>query len=215
MKNEIKTIRVNASKSYDVIIDRDLLSQSGEMIKKVISPCKIALITDDVVDSLYSSIVIKSIESAGFKVVKFVFNHGEQSKNINVYGQILSFMAENQLTRTDAVVALGGGVVGDMAGFCSATFLRGISYVQIPTTLLAQIDSSVGGKTAIDLPQGKNLVGAFKQPSLVICDVDTLKTLPDVIYKDGMGEAVKYACLDEKVYALLYPTIDNIDVFIP
>lgn len=203
MKNEIKTISVNTSKRYDVIIGKDILSKTGEMIKKVIKPCKIALITDDVVDKLYSSRVIKSIESADFKVVKFVFKAGEQSKNLTVYGQILSFMAENQLTRTDAVVALGGGVVGDIAGFSAATFLRGISYVQIPTTLLAQIDSSIGGKTAIDLPQGKNLVGAFKQPSLVICDVNTLNTLPDIIYSDGMGEAVKYACLDEKVYSLL------------
>jgi 3-dehydroquinate synthase len=173
------------------------------MVKEIISPCKIALVTDDTVNALYASVVEKSLESAGFKVVKFVFSHGEENKNLGVYGQILNFLAENQLTRTDALVALGGGVVGDMAGFAAATFLRGIKYIQMPTTLLSQIDSSVGGKTAIDLPMGKNLVGAFCQPSLVLCDIDTLNTLPKKIFVDGMGEVVKYAVLDKDIFALV------------
>jgi 3-dehydroquinate synthase len=161
------------------------------------------LITDDTVDALYSGVVEKSLISSGYSVIKFVFSHGEQSKNLETYGKILNFLAQNGVTRTDCVVALGGGVTGDMAGFVSATYLRGIKCVQIPTTLLAQIDSSVGGKTAVDLPAGKNLVGAFCQPKLVLCDVDTLSTLPDEIYRDGMGEVAKYALLDKKIYSLI------------
>ena len=203
MANQTETVKVKASKNYDVLIGRGLIFQSGELINKVLPTCTIALITDDIVDKLYSNIVKCSLEQSGFKVEKFVFKNGEGSKNLNTYGEILNFLAEKELTRTDAVVALGGGVVGDMAGFASATYLRGIKYIQIPTTLLAQIDSSVGGKTAIDLCHGKNLVGAFCQPSLVICDVETLKTLPQEIYLDGMGEAVKYAFLDKKIYNLL------------
>lgn len=208
--SEIKTVKVNASGQYEVIIGSGLLEKSGEIINGVIPVCKIALITDDIVDGLYSKIVTNSLEKAGYSVVKFVFNHGEESKNLTTYGQILSFLAKNQLTRTDAIVALGGGVVGDMAGFAAATYLRGIKYAQIPTTLLAQVDSSVGGKTAVDLPEGKNLVGAFYQPKVVICDATALKTLPESVYKEGMGEVTKYAVLDEKVFAYLNGENDDI-----
>ena len=200
---KIKKITVKASGEYDVLIGKGLLSSSGELIKQVVPACKVAVITDDMVDRLYSQIVIKSLESAGFTVVKYVFKHGEKSKNLTTYGEIISFLAQNKLTRTDAVVALGGGVVGDMAGFASATYLRGIKYIQIPTTLLAQIDSSVGGKTAVDLAEGKNLVGAFCQPSMVICDVTALYTLLEPVFNDGMGEVVKYAILDKNVYNLI------------
>lgn len=198
-----KTIKVNASASYDVIIGKGLLDNAGAFISKVVKPCKIALITDDTVDKLYAERVQNSIKASGFEVVKYVFLHGEESKNLTTYGQILNFLAENELTRTDALVALGGGVVGDMAGFAASTYLRGIKYIQIPTTLLAQIDSSVGGKTAIDLAYGKNLVGAFCQPELVICDVLALDTLPEEIFDDGMGETAKYALLDKKVFELI------------
>ncbi len=200
MQLNAKKIRVNASKNYDVIIGRNILKNTGEIVASVLQTCKVALITDDIVDGLYSSAVISSLENAGFSVVKFVFPNGEQSKNLSTYGDMLNFLAQNEFTRTDAVVALGGGVVGDMAGFAASTFLRGISYVQIPTTLLAQIDSSVGGKTAIDLPSGKNLVGAFCQPKVVICDVDVVENLPFETYIGGMGEMAKYAILDPKVY---------------
>lgn len=193
-------ITVNASSKYDVLIGKNLIKDSGEILSGLVSKCKVAIITDDVVDKLYSSIVTTSLETAGFKVVKFVFKNGEQSKNIDTYAQILSFLATNELTRTDCVLALGGGVVGDMAGFVSATYLRGIKYVQVPTTLLAQIDSSVGGKTAIDLKEGKNLVGAFYQPQVVICDVDTLNSLPKAVFDDGMGEVAKYVVLDKLIY---------------
>jgi 3-dehydroquinate synthase len=129
---------------------------------------------------------------------------------LNTYAQILNFLAENELTRTDALVALGGGVVGDITGFASATYLRGVKYIQIPTTLLAQVDSSVGGKTAVDLPSGKNLVGAFCQPKVVICDATALDSLPKTIFTDGMGEVAKYAILDKKVFDLIDNGYDDI-----
>ncbi len=200
MELNISKIRINTSNGYDVIIGRNVLKDSGEIISKVIEKCKIALITDDIVDNLFTAQVTSSLQEKGFSVVKFVFPNGEKSKNLSTYGDILNFLAQNQLTRTDAVVALGGGVVGDMAGFVASTYLRGVSYVQIPTTLLSQIDSSVGGKTAIDLDEGKNLVGSFYQPKVVICDVNILDSLPFETYLDGMGEMAKYAMLDSKVF---------------
>ncbi len=214
MQDNLKKIRVKASNSYDVVIGRDILKDSGEIISSVLPKCKIALITDDIVDGIYSLKVISSLEKAGFSVVKFTFANGEQSKNLTTYGEMLNFLAENELTRTDAVVALGGGVVGDMAGFTAATYLRGINYIQIPTTLLAQIDSSVGGKTAIDLASGKNLVGAFYQPAVVICDVSVINNLPYDTYIGGMGEMAKYAILDKRVYEELNKTTVDMEKLI-
>lgn len=200
MSELIKKVYVNASTKYQVLIGEGLLEKTGEIVKDVIPTCKIAIITDDVVDGLYSEKVIKSLVENGFSVAKFVFEQGEKNKNLLTYGNILSFLAKEKLTRTDAIIALGGGVVGDVAGFVAATYLRGIKYVQIPTTLLAQVDSSVGGKTAVDLPEGKNLVGAFCQPQAVICDATALKTLPNSVFLDGMGEVAKYAFLDKKIF---------------
>ena len=136
--------------------------------------------------------LINSLKVYGFEIVKFVFEAGEQSINSKTLIDILEFLAQNELTRSDCVFALGGGVVGDMAGFASAIYLRGIKFVQIPTTLLASVDSSVGGKTGIDLAAGKNLAGAFHQPSLVICDHSTLSTLSNEIFADGCAEVIKY-----------------------
>lgn len=203
MDNVKHVVHVKASGEYDILIGGGLSDLAGKLIKSVLPTCKIALITDDVVDGLYSERVALSINSCGYTVEKFVIEHGEKSKNLTTYGEIVNFLAQNHFTRVDAVVALGGGVVGDIAGFVAATYLRGIKYVQIPTTLLAQIDSSVGGKTAIDLDGGKNLVGAFCQPALVICDTDLLDTLPHEIFDDGMGETAKYAFLDQRVYQLI------------
>jgi 3-dehydroquinate synthase len=208
--NNVKKITVKASDEYDVLIGSGLLDDVGRLVYERLGDRKLALITDDKVDSLYSDRVIKSLKSVGYTVLKYVFPNGERSKNLATYGKILDFLAKEQFTRTDAVIALGGGVTGDMAGFVAATFLRGVSYVQIPTTLLAQVDSSVGGKTAIDLDSGKNLVGAFKQPSLVVCDTQTLKTLPKEIFIDGMGEVAKYAILDKKVFELI--SLDNYSI---
>jgi len=197
----MKTININVSKPYDVEIGSGLLNKIGIYAKKVLKPCKIAVITDDTVDALYSEDVCKNLYENGFSVIKFVIEHGEKSKNSDTYIRLLNFLAENEITRSDALLALGGGVVGDLTGFAAATFLRGIKFIQCPTTLLAMVDSSVGGKTAIDLEKGKNLAGAFYQPEIVICDYDTLKTLPDDIFSDGCAEVIKYGVLfDEKLF---------------
>lgn len=191
----MKTVEVSTGNKYNIVIGDGLLKDSGRMIREVTSAKTAAIVTDSVVDPLYSDTVRNSLEANGFETVKLVFPNGEKSKNINTYSDMLEFMAENRLTRSDCIVALGGGVVGDIAGFCAATYLRGISLVQIPTTLLACVDSSVGGKTAIDLKAGKNLAGAFYQPKLVICDYSTLSTLNDEIFADGMAETIKYGAL--------------------
>ncbi|MBQ8696148.1 MAG: 3-dehydroquinate synthase, partial [Clostridia bacterium] len=191
----MKTVHVNASNEYDVLIGSGLLAKCGELIGGVIKSKKLCLVTDDTVDALYSDKVISSLEGVGFEVIKFVFPHGEASKSAQTYLSLLGYLAKNHITRTDALVALGGGVVGDLTGFAAATYNRGMAFVQIPTTLLAAVDSSVGGKTAIDIPEGKNLVGAFHQPKIVIMDTDTLRTLPEDIYRDGCAEVIKYGVI--------------------
>lgn len=191
----MKTVTVSASRTYDVVIGRGILKECGARIAEATGARVCALVTDDVVDGLYGAAVAAALEGAGMTVCKFVFPHGETSKNVETYAALLEFLAQHQLTRADAVVALGGGVVGDLAGFAAATYLRGIALVQLPTTLLAMVDSSVGGKTAVDLGAGKNLAGAFYQPSLVLCDPDTLNTLPADIFADGCAEVIKYAVL--------------------
>ncbi|MCI8332586.1 MAG: 3-dehydroquinate synthase [Clostridiales bacterium] len=190
-------VHINASKSYDIMIEKGLLSRCGSLIKNVCKAQTICLVTDDTVNALYADTVIQSLQAEGFRTAKFVFAHGEESKNSTTYLHLIDYLAQNHLTRSDAIVALGGGVVGDLSGFAAATFLRGISFIQIPTTLLACVDSSVGGKTAIDIPAGKNLLGAFYQPSLVLCDPLTLRTLPDEIYRDGCAEIIKYAMITD------------------
>jgi len=200
----MKTVHVNASREYDVLIGAGLLGRCGELIAAVHKPCTAAIITDDTVNALYGDTVEQSLASAGYRVVRFVFPHGEESKNLMTFAAAQNFLAENRLSRTDLVVALGGGVAGDLAGFVAATYLRGIRFVQIPTTLLAAVDSSVGGKTAVDLPAGKNLCGCFSQPSLVICDYETLSTLPEETFADGCAEVVKYGVLaDAALFAFL------------
>ncbi|MCM1530097.1 MAG: 3-dehydroquinate synthase [Alistipes sp.] len=209
----MKSIRVGTSHSYNVMIERGSLSRSGELISAAIKSKKAVVVTDDNVDKLYSRTLLDSLEQSGIQADVFVFPHGEQSKNLNVLGRIFDFLCEKRITRSDFMIALGGGVVGDITGFAAASFLRGIEFVQIPTTLLAQVDSSVGGKTAVDIPGGKNLVGAFKQPALVICDSDTLKTLPRQELSCGMAEVIKYGMIrDERLFEVLEEhTIDSID----
>ena len=196
----MKTIHVNASKSYDILIERGILSRAGEEIKKVCGAGEALIVSDDTVWPLYGETVLSSMQQEGFDVTSFTFPHGEQSKNLSVYAEILNALAARHISRKGLVVALGGGVAGDMAGFAAATYLRGIRFVQIPTTLLSQVDSSVGGKTAVDLPAGKNLVGAFCQPSLVLCDPHTLSTLPDPVFYDGCAEVIKAAMLKSRVF---------------
>ncbi len=200
----MKTISVTASKSYNVLIGDKLLPYLGNLIAKVKKPCQAAIISDSNVWPLYGSTAEKALTDAGFQVIFHTFPAGEDSKNGNTYLEILNFLAENHLTRSDLLIALGGGVVGDLTGFAAATYLRGISFVQVPTTLLAMVDSSVGGKTAIDLPAGKNLAGAFYQPDLVVCDTDCLSSLPESIFRDGCAEVIKYGVLyDEALFSHL------------
>lgn len=194
----MKTLRVNAGGGYDILIERGLLKNCGEKIKDVVSAKKAAVISDTNVAPIYLETVEKSVQEAGIETVSYVFEAGESSKTTANLIKIVEFLAQSGLTRNDCVIALGGGVCGDMAGFSAAVYLRGIKYIQIPTTLLAQVDSSVGGKTAVDLPQGKNLCGAFWQPSLVVIDPDVLDTLPAHFFSDGMGEVIKYGCIKSK-----------------
>lgn len=191
----MKSVTINASKSYTVHIGGGLLNQLGAFALQIHKPCKVCIISDSNVWPIYGSITESSLNNAGFSVVHYVFSAGEEQKNPATYIEILNFLAENQLTRADLLVALGGGVTGDMTGFAAATYLRGIGCIQVPTSLLAMVDSSVGGKTAIDLPAGKNLVGAFYQPDLVLCDTATLSTLPQSVFIDGCAEVIKYGIL--------------------
>lgn len=193
----MRSVTVKTSATYEVLIGSGLLQKAGEAVKKVISPCKAAIVTDSTVVHLYEETARKSLTEAGFSVCTFVFPAGEASKNIHTLSHLLEFLAKEEMTRTDLIVALGGGVTGDLAGFGAAVYLRGISFVQIPTTFLAAIDSSVGGKTAVDLEAGKNLAGAFYQPKLVLCDTDVLQTLPEVVFADGIAEALKYGVLGD------------------
>ena len=192
----MKTIRVNASESYDVVISGGILGKIAELCP--VKGCKAALISDDRVFLLYGDIVKNALEKSGFTVAVHIFQNGERSKNIAEYTKILEFLAENQLTGSDCIFALGGGVCGDMSGFAAATYLRGIRFVQIPTTFLAAVDSSVGGKTGVNLTAGKNLVGAFHQPTFVLCDTDTFKTLEKETFLDGVSETIKCGMIRDK-----------------
>lgn len=194
----MKTVHIDASRSYDVRIGRGLLDDCGRQIAERVRCASAAVVADDTVYALYGERVCASLEAAGVRTVCYVFPHGEKSKNLLEYAKILNFLAENRVTRADALIALGGGVTGDLGGFAAATYLRGIPFVQLPTTLLAAVDSSVGGKTAVDLPAGKNLAGAFYQPELVLCDLDTLDSLPREIFLDGCAEVIKYAVLGSR-----------------
>ena len=203
----MKTVTVNASKTYDIKIGPGLLKTLGEEVQKLKKVQTVCIVSETNVWPLYGETVQASLQNAGFRTVSFVFPAGEESKNGQTFLELLNFLAENKLTRSDILVALGGGVVGDLAGFAASCYLRGIRFVQIPTTLLAAVDSSVGGKTAIDLPAGKNLAGAFSQPSLVLCDTDTLNSLPEDIFQDGCAEVIKYGVLyDPALFTYLEET---------
>ena len=195
------TIEVNASKRYQVQIGPGLLPGLGEKVAALGKVQKVCIVSDSTVWPLYGAAADASLHAAGLNTCSFVFPAGEASKCGATFLELLNFLAENRLTRSDILVALGGGVVGDLTGFAAACFLRGIRFVQVPTTLLAAVDSSVGGKTAIDLPGGKNLAGAFWQPSLVLCDTECLNTLPEDIFRDGCAEVIKTAILfDEPLF---------------
>ena len=201
--SSIQTIQVHTTPAYQVSIGPGLLAGCGRQLLPVLGPCHVAVITDSTVAPLYLDTVAASLRDAGFTVSTVVFPAGEGSKNFTTLSTILEALAEARLTRADCVAALGGGVTGDMAGFAAACYLRGIRCVQLPTTLLSAVDSSGGGKTAIDLKAGKNLAGAFLQPSAVLCDTDCLRSLPADVFADGAAEAIKTGVLDdESLFAL-------------
>ena len=199
------TVNVRASKEYNVEIGDGIVAKLGELTKSVCPKAIKALIVSETnVAALYLDVVKAQLEGAGLEVITYVFEAGEKSKNINEIAGMWDKMAEAGFTRTDLVVGLGGGVTTDMAGFAASTFLRGIDVIQVPTSLLAMVDAAVGGKTGIDIPMGKNQVGAFWQPGLVLEDTSFLKTLPDEVFTEGMGEVTKYAfIMDEKLFDLL------------
>lgn len=203
MSDSIRTIPVGVAPAYEVSIGPGLLETCGQRLKPLLGECRVAVITDSTVAPLYLETVLQSLEQAGFATCSHVFPAGEGHKTLSTLSDLLEFLAAQHLTRTDCVAALGGGVTGDMAGFAAAVYLRGIRCVQLPTTLLAAVDSSVGGKTAVDLTAGKNLAGAFSQPAAVLCDTDCLKSLPAAVFADGAAEAIKTGVLcDETLFAL-------------
>ena len=187
--------------SYSILIEKGLISSIGKKISEIYNGKKVAVVTDKNVDKFYGDKIVSQLESSGFNVKKIVLNPGEKSKSVevllNTYDELLDF----NITRGDLIIALGGGVVGDLTGFAAATLLRGIPYIQIPTSLLAQIDSSIGGKVAVDLNRGKNLVGNFYHPKAVFIDPNMLKTLDERFFYDGMAEVIKYGCIrDEQLF---------------
>jgi 3-dehydroquinate synthase len=201
---EHRVIPVRVREGYNVVIAGGLLEESGSLLRAALGDCRLALVTDSNVAGLYLERMLISLRAAGYTVNSFVFPAGEQNKNMQTLADVLEFFAGERLTRTDCVLALGGGVTGDMAGFAAGCYLRGIRYVQLPTTLLSAVDSSVGGKTAVDLAPGKNLAGLFHQPSLVLCDTNCLNTLPQSEFANGAAEAIKTGILEgEALFSLL------------
>ena len=200
----MNTVIIDSSKKYNIHIGSGLMNKTGEYCLDLLKGKNILILSDDNVWPIFGKAVQSSLENVGYSVCSYIIPAGETSKSGDTFLSILNFLAAHQLTRADCIIALGGGVVGDLAGFVAATYLRGIDYIQIPTSLLAMVDSSVGGKTAIDLPAGKNLVGAFYQPNLVLCDLDALNTLPKDVFLDGCAEIIKYGILfDENLFTHL------------
>ncbi len=195
--------------SYPIYIENHILAQAGDYISEVFSGKRIMVVSDDQVFPLYGEQLLENLRET-YECHHLVLPHGEATKNFQSLPIIYSAMLKAKLSRSDLVIALGGGVIGDLAGFAAASYLRGIKLVQIPTSLLAQVDSSVGGKVAVDLPEGKNLVGAFYQPSMVLIDPTVLDTLPQRFINDGMGEVIKYACIKD---ASLFELLEKYDSF--
>ena len=197
MKN-FTEVNINTSKKYKIKIGSGLLDKIPEFLKAYRSKSNIVLITDDIVNSLYVDKVVENLSKNQFYPHRYIIKNGEKSKNLETITDILNFLADNEINRNDLIIAIGGGVVGDIAGFVASIYLRSIDFIQVPTTFLSAIDSSVGGKTGVNLKKGKNLVGSFNQPLEVICDIDTFSTLDDKIFSEGVAEAIKYGLLFDK-----------------
>ncbi len=191
----MELITVNASTSYDIIIGRGVRALLCEKLTALFGKAKVCVVCDSNVAPLHPNALTEALVTQGFSVESFVFPAGEQSKTPQTLFSLLEFLAEKQFSRKDVLVALGGGVTGDLTGLASALFMRGMHLVQMPTSLLAMVDSSVGGKTAVNLDAGKNLAGVFRQPELVLCDLDYLNTLPEQDFADGMAEVIKYGVI--------------------
>lgn len=199
-------LTVNLGKdSYPIYIENNILSQAGNYIRKMYHGKRIMIISDDNVFPLYGDTLIRTLDS-DYECYHLLLPHGEATKDFQTLPAVYKAMLEAKISRSDLVIALGGGVIGDLTGFAAASYLRGVRFVQIPTSLLAQVDSSVGGKVAVDLPEGKNLVGAFYQPSLVLIDPLVLNTLKERFINDGMGEVIKYGCIKD---ADLFKTLES------
>lgn len=200
-------LTINTHHPYTVVSETGALANLGTICADVLKPCKICVVTDDNVDILYSDIVTASLKKAGFSVHKIVLSPGEHTKSLISVGELLDFLAEKEFTRTDVVLALGGGVTGDLSGFTASVYLRGIRYIQVPTTFLAAVDSSVGGKTGVNLASGKNLAGTFWQPSLVVFDPRTMDTLAAPMILDGLAETIKCGMIADKS---LFDFLENV-----
>ncbi len=197
----MKIIKVNLnSKKYDIVIQNGLIKNLGYELNDIYINKKIAVVTDKNVFALHGSYVKEALEKCHYDCRFIVVEPGESSKSMETLKSVYEQLIDFNLTRSDLIIALGGGVVGDLSGFAASTYLRGVDYVQVPTTLLAQIDSSIGGKTAVNLEQGKNLIGSFYHPRKVLIDPDVLETLPDKFIKDGLGEVIKYACIRDSAF---------------
>lgn len=191
-------ITVNASRKYDVVIGEGLMESAGRMVRGVSSARKVCVICDTTTRDLFSETVIGSLAGAGFDTHLLIFAPGEQTKSMSNLSRILEYLADRHFTRTDLLVALGGGVIGDLTGFAAACYLRGINFVQMPTTLLSAVDASVGGKTAVNLKAGKNLAGAFHQPAIVLFDTNAMESLPEEQFKEGLSEIIKCGVIGDK-----------------
>ncbi|GKX65422.1 3-dehydroquinate synthase [Inconstantimicrobium mannanitabidum] len=195
----METIRVNlGDRSYNIDIEKGIRKKIGKHIKQIFKGKKIAIITDENVDSYYGNEVERLIKHEGYETIRIVLEPGEKTKSFNTLPYIYNELLKFKLTRSDLILTLGGGVIGDLGGFVAATFLRGIDFIQFPTSLLAQVDSSVGGKVAVDLEEGKNLIGAFHHPKAVFIDSEMLETLEEKFFSDGMAEVIKYGCILDK-----------------
>lgn len=198
-------------RSYPIRIGSGALNDLPALCRNYIPGARLFVISDETVDALYGERIAALLRESGFEVARARVPPGEESKSIEWFGRLCEEAAEARIDRRSAVVALGGGVIGDLAGFVAAAFLRGVALVQLPTTLLAMVDSAVGGKTGVNLPQGKNLVGAFHQPSFVICDLDVLDTLPPREFRAGLAEVIKYGVIrDAELFAYLEESMDAI-----
>lgn len=185
-------------KSYPIIIENGLLDRVSSEISKIFKGKKVFILTDENVNRYYGDLISKELIASGYEIKLLALEPGEQTKDFSTLPKVYDELLDFGLTRSDLIITLGGGVIGDLAGFVASTYLRGVEFVQIPTSLLAQVDSSVGGKVAVDLKRGKNLVGSFYHPKVVLIDPKVLETLDERFFIDGMAEVIKYGCIKDK-----------------